>query len=311
MLLCRPRDVLTIAKGKLVLKQRTRQNTAPQLSLVSDTPAISIPTQFPKLRNDIGNLKVSLNGCWTWVGMTPPYGGKVPRNYVYELLMDEIPSGSSITQKCSTDNCVCPFHMKVQGKVKDATEFAHWLKVEAPFLKGAGEPRQPTPEKTGPSRPLPRMLPRSQPKGDSKVQTARSIGQFPVRVAPTPPPEPVKEPPLVLTHPMILPYDPTPTPWPSPPPEVKVEVQKKPIPVAKKPSVKKPVAKKSVVRPAAKAVVPASDTIFCPRGHAQIGENIYVYPNGIRKECGVCRKLRASNRKQGLTGGGLQKPRSA
>lgn len=37
-------------------------------------------------------------------------------------------------------------------------------------------------------------------------------------------------------------------------------------------------------------------TKMCFRGHPQIPANQYVYPNGIRKECLVCKRLRGSKR---------------
>lgn len=61
-----------------------------------------------------------------------------------------------------------------------------------------------------------------------------------------------------------------------------------------------------VVKVAKAALIPVVDTNSapvdvnvkcCQRAHPQTPENQYVYPNGIRKECKVCKRLRSMKKK--------------
>ena len=251
--------------------------TKSKLSVVQPPkPELYLPTRYPKLRNDIGNLRVTPTGCWSWVGMKQPEDGKQPREYIYDLLMDELPKNTTLTPNCGTSDCVCPMHQRTVAPVAETSQvFKEWLKIESGFLKAPAKPTEPRPEKKA-ARPLQPMRPTP-----AANKTPPVLAQ-PLAVAVTPPvPEYIAKVPVKLTHPMVLPPEP-------PTPDHVVEAPK----------------------PITKAVVTSMNgvKIACPRGHAWIPENIYVYPNGVRKECGVCKKLRSGNRQPGK---GLQQSPTA
>lgn len=110
------------------------------------------------------------------------------------------------------------------------------------------------------------------PKKPSVVKTSK----------PRPKSEPIEE---VLSLPVVAVPEPVVVPKP-----VIMKVVKA-SPVVKAP----PVVKASIAKPVPIKV--AVEVPTCLRGHPQTPDNQYVYPNGKRKECLTCKRLRGAKRK--------------
>ena len=187
--------------------------TAKKTPLVWTPPKDCNPVKYPKLRNDQTNIKFDpATGCWEWVGKDTP---KEPKDYVYELLMDDLPKGQGVFPACNTTTCVCPFHMKVQDSRRGDLEFQQWLQNESLFLKGANKEkthRNPPKERTPTSHPTKNFGPTKKEAGVYVESDLPPIVELPKPVLPKVTSAKVKVQPPKVVHAVIV--------APPPPPPV-------------------------------------------------------------------------------------------
>jgi len=253
---------------------------------VASVPATQYrPEKYPRLRNDYKKIQVELNGCWTWLGGDIEMGVAY---YIYGLLNDSIPKGSKILLDCGNANCVCPFHMQVQVP-RFSYDFRKTWAYVPPMDPTRVVPQELQKPKRAPATPQLKKV--VQPPPPKHVPAPIIVPPKPVVVAPVIP-QPIT--PALPTchrgHPMT--------------PENTLSKSNRGCRICKQARDREFAANKRFQKnnPGQPYVPPPPPPVVksCQRGHPQTTANQYVYPDGLKKECLICKGIRDKARKEKL-----------